>query len=275
VLVFTSITAEVLKLNAIAVSWQIQDTDEDISNFHFTVTKSFSPGGPFEPISQPLVNLFSFMDTAEQMKSNWRKIYYRVSAKDVITGQVLLSDIADLTSPADFVVLEIRRREDLYLRRYVGVRAAVFIQKTWGRRCGSCWDQRKQRVSKSTCRTCFNTGYDGGYFPQVNQFVNFSPSPELVQLLETGERQQNNTNLWLGNYPLLSPRDMIVEFPSKKHWRVVTVGKTEHKRAVLRQIAQIVEITRSDVEYDVPVNDFPVPPDPFIGFYPPTGSGLL
>ena len=84
--------------------------------------------------------------------------------------------------------------------------------------------------------------------------------------------------MWLSHFPLLSPRDMIVEFPlhsEQRRWRVVTVGKTERLRATSRQIAQVTEINRTDIEYLVQVDKFVPPAEKFIGFRPPDGSGLL
>lgn len=272
---FTSVEAEIIKLDRILVSWKIEATDEDLSKFRFRVERSNSPGGPFEPITDELVNVFLFTDVTKQMKSKWRKFYYKISVRNVETEETTESEVADLDSKPDFFLLEIRRRHDLYLRRFVGIRAAILVAKTFGQRCADCYDPVKQRQKSSSCQTCFSTGYVGGYFSQINTLVNFSPSPELVQILETGERQPNQVNMWMNFFPRLSPRDMIVEFPEQRRWRVATVGKTERLRATSRQIATVVEINRSDVEWSVPVEKFVAPEDVFLGFRPPDGSGLL
>lgn len=267
--------AKILRLNEILLSWSIAPTEEDLGNFRFDLGRSNSPGGPFEPISSPLVNVFQFIDVAEQMKSNWRKLYWQLTVTDTVGGAEKKSPVISTEGKPDFFLLEIRRRNDLYLKRYVGVPAAVLIRKTFGQRCAQCFDNIKQREKISKCFTCFGSGFVGGYFPQVNGMVNFSPSPEMVQLIETGERQPNQTNLWLSYYPEISARDMIVEFPEQRRWRVVTVGKTERLRVTSRQIAQVVEINRSDVEYLVPVNEVVPKKETFLGFRPPDGSGLL
>ncbi len=274
-LTITSVEAEIIRLNRILVSWEIESTDEDLSKFRFRVGRSNSPGGPFAFITDELVNVFLFTDVTKQMKSKWRKFYYKIFVRDVETEETTASEVADLDSRPDFFLLEIRRRHDLYLERFVGIRAAILIAKTFGQRCADCFDAVKQRQRSSSCQTCFNTGYVGGYFSQVNAFVNFSPSPELVQILETGERQPNQVNMWMNYFPRLSPRDMIVEFPEQRRWRIATVGKTERLRATSRQIATVVEINRSDVEWKVPVEEFVAPEDVFLGFRPPDGSGLL
>lgn len=267
-------TAKILRLNEILLSWSIADTTEDIGLFRFSVGRSNSPAGPFEAISPDLVNVFQFVDLAQQMKSNTRKFYWQLTITDV-RGGVVKSEPASLEGAPDFFLLEIRKRNDLYLRRYVGLPAAVFIRRTFGQRCPKCFDSLKQREKISSCLVCFGSGYVGGYYPQINTRVNFSPSPEMVQLLETGETQANQSQLWLSNYPELSPRDMIVEFPEMKRWRVVTVGKTERLRATSRQIASVKEITRSDIEYQFPVTEYVPARETFVGFRPPDGSGLL
>lgn len=270
-----SLKAKIERLNVIAVSWEIKDTDDDLGAFHFTLGRSNSPGGPFESIAGTMTNVYQFFDKTQQMKSNYRKFYYRLTITDSRTQEKLQSQVVAPEAQPDFFLLEIRRRNDLYLRRFVGVPSAILIAKTFGQRCKTCWDTVKMRQRSSNCRTCFNIGYVGGYFPQINTYTNFSPNPELVQLLETGEMDTNNTNMWMSSFPLLSPRDIIVEFPLNKRWRVVTVGKTERLRATSRQIAQVVEVNRNDVEYLLPVSEFVPPEDKFLGFKPANGSGLL
>lgn len=275
---FRAVDAEILRLNLILVTWSIKETDENVGDFRFTVLRSNSPEGPFITISPEFTNEFRFFDRTEQMKSNYRKFYYKVRIRDTRDGSTKDSEVVGLDSKPDLFLLEIRRRNDLYLRRFVGIPAAVLIAKTFGNRCGECWDQIKNRQRSSQCRVCFNTGFVGGYFKQIDTFVNFNPNPELVQMLETGETHPVQTNMWMSSFPILSPRDMIVEFPvraEQRRWRVVTVGKTERLRATSRQIAGVTEINRNDIEYQFTVDKFLPPPDRFLGFRPPNGSALL
>jgi len=275
VLELKTFTAQILRLNLIQIAWKIKDTDENIANFRFILGRSNSPGGPFDDITGQLINIFQFFDKHTQMKSNWRKVYYQLRVLDVRSGSEVLSEVVGLDAPPDFFLLEIRRRNDLYLRRFVGIRAAILVAKSFGQKCPECWDQIQQRVRKSSCNRCFGSGYLGGFFPQVNAFVNFSPAPELVQIADLGERQPHQTDVWLSNFPELSPRDIIVEFPEQRRWRVVSVGRTQRLRATSRQLARVVEVNRNDIEWTFPVEEFVPPEDPFLGFFPSNGSGLL
>lgn len=274
-LTLRSLTAKILSLNEILVQWTIDSTDEDISKFRFTLGRSNSPAGPFEPIATQLVNVFRFLDLTEQMKSNWRKFYYQLIITDIRDSSTLESPIASVTGSTDLFLIEIRRRHDLYLRRYVGVPVGILIARTFGQRCGECWDQVKSRVTKSSCLTCYSTGFVGGYFPQINIALGVNPGPELVALLEQGEQQPSQTNFWTSSYPELSPRDIIVEFREQKRWRINTLGKTERLRVRSRQIFSVREINRNDVEYEIPITPWEFPAETFVGFMPPDGSGLL
>lgn len=265
----------VLALNRILIQWSIDSTDDDLSKFRFTLKRSNSPEGPFDRIAPDFTNVFQFIDETEQMKSNWRKIYYSLTVTDVRNQETLLSPVASPEDLPDAFLLEIRRRNDLYLRRFVGVPAGILIQKTFGQRCGSCYDQIKSRLKSSKCLACYGAGFLGGYFPQINFPLASSPSPELVAILETGEKQPNQTNFWTGFYPAISPRDIIVEFRDQHRWRVVTVGKTERLRVRSRQIMSVVEINRNDVEYEIPITPWEFPKETFLGFRQPDGSGLL
>lgn len=274
-LTFRSVKVTVLSLNQILVQWAIEPTDDDLSKFRFTLGRSNSPEGPFERIAPDFINTFQFVDETIQMRSAWRKFYYRIRITDVRNSATLDSLVVTQEDLPDAFLLEIRQRTDLYLLRYVGVPAGVLIQKTFGQRCGQCWDATKSRVKSSGCMSCFGVGFLGGYFPQINFALASSPSPELVAILETGEKQPNQTNFWTGFYPAISPRDIIVEFRDQRRWRVVTVGKTERLRTRSRQIMSVVEINRNDVEYKIPITPWEFTKETFLGFRQPDGSGLL
>ena len=131
---FRETSAEVIRLDLVLVKWVIRNTDEDESKIRYTVRKSYSPGGPFEAITGPLVSTFMFFDQARQQKSNWRKPYYSILATNVVTGDTVESPVASLAADPDLFLLEIRRRQnEIYLKRFVGIPASVFIAKTFAR----------------------------------------------------------------------------------------------------------------------------------------------
>ena len=121
----------------------------------------------------------------------------------------------------------------------------------------------------------------GGYFPQINGWINLTEPADIARVTGMGEIHPHETTFWTGHYPKLSPRDIIVEQMNKR-WRVVDVSYTEKRRVIVHQIVRVTEIGRGDIEYQLPVEDIVIPPDPsgFLGFYPessetPEGSGLL
>jgi hypothetical protein len=131
---------------------------------------------------------------------------------------------------------------------------------------------------------CFGTTFMGGYYDQIDVFVDVNPSPNVVQVSNFGKLEVNSTVMFMSNFPLAKPNDLIVE-PTNRRWRVVQVNTVTEKRYIVQQYLQVEEVERSDSEYGAPVDlDLKHPPEDFVGFFPkrfspkevPTeGSGLL
>lgn len=276
-IVLNSLTVGSFSLNFLRVSWTIEDTDEDLSKFRFKVVRSGSPEGDFDTIRENLVNEFEIFDRTVNLHSKWRKFFYKVIAEDVTTGETAEIGPETVEEPrgADFVLLEIRRRnEEILLPRFVGTRVAFFVAKTFGQRCQECWDTIKQRQRSSRCLTCFNVGFVGGYFKQINGWLNMTPPDDVARVEEIGETHPSQTTVWTGHFPTLSPRDVIVE-QTNKRWRVVDANFTEKRRVTGHQVIRLVEINKGDIEQELPVGDIVIPSDVFLGFFPEEGSGLL
>jgi hypothetical protein len=270
----TNIRARFIKINNIEISWQITPTTEDISPYRIVVYRSFSPEGPFSRVSDPITaNTILFIDKDRITGSRWRKIYYQLTVENIVTGESEAYAVVGLEPERNLHLLEIIRRNDLYLQRYIGIPSAIKIKKTWGQRC-DCYDERLHRKTNSSCKKCFNTGFVDGYFDQIHAYVNYSPSQEAVQIAEWTQ-QPNSVSCWLSNYPLVSPGDIFIDFKTHTRWRVANKARTGIQLATSRQICQIVEINRSDIEWDIPFTDWSGVDDVFLGFYAPYGSGLL
>jgi hypothetical protein len=236
------------------VQWETGQTDEDLDSIEITVYRSNSPDGEFIQVSQPLFNIFDYIDRDVNLFSKHRKFWYKVRARNVTTDRTVEIGPAILEAVPDLIGLEEIRRNNLVLKRFTGSESAVFLRRTYGQHCGSCWDYAKSRKTRSNCRECFNTGFEYGFYSQVNAYVNFNPSAEDVQLLEPGKIQPENTVGWMSNFPLMSPEDVIVEVTNER-WRVVRVKPTMKQRHVIRQILELAQIRKSDIEYDIPVSD--------------------
>lgn len=299
-LVVDKVSVRPLTVTSAEVIWEIVPTEEPLIYTRFHVLRGESPEGPYVDVSGPLVNQFTFVDHVN-LKKKFSSVSWRIRADHVPTG---ISVIYPNGNPSesfifhpnldrasiegdfdqDFFALEIVRRNNLLLRRYTGRLLAYFPVRTQGPRCAACWDNIKKRINRSNCSECYGTSFQGGYFDQINVFIDINPSPNLVQLANFGKIEVNTTVLFMSNFPTAKPNDLIVE-PTNRRWRVVQVNSVTHKRYTVQQYLQVEEIEKSDPEFLLPVDmDLEHPPEDFVGFYPkkyspkavPTeGSALL
>lgn len=169
---------------------------------------------------------------------------------------VSISDVQTHRTDPDLIALEIVRRHALLLRRFNGISVFSFIAKTFGQRC-RCFDFVKQRVTSSRCLDCFNTGFTGGYFSGIPGYMAFEITSEMKQAaVAWGELEDDQTTAWTVNYPLLSPRDMIVESDSRRRWRVEAIQEIHQKGYVIMQILRLARIDKGDIESEVELGDF-------------------
>jgi hypothetical protein len=289
-----------LTVKAAEVSWTIVPSDEPLVNSRFHILRSESPNGKYTDISGPIVNTFSYIDQVN-LKSKLNEIGWRIRVDHLPSG---LSEIYPKGTPdesfilhpeldkvsmldgygPDFVALEIVRRNNLLLRRFTG-RLVAYCPVRWqGPRCALCWDNQKKRSNSSSCTECYGTTFQGGYYDPIHVFVDVNPSPNVLQLSTFGKMEINNTVLFMSNFPLAKPNDLIVERGNRR-WRVVQVNVITEKRYTVQQYLQVEEIEKSDAEFLFPVDlDLEAPPEDFVGFFPKKnspkavqteGSGLL
>ena len=266
---FTSISVQGFEIDALTISWAVEPVDPltfSSADVEYRVFRSNSPNGPFDRLTQaPLVDTFSFQDTSLNRRSLWRKFYYKVEATHVPSGWggesiVHRSEVNETKAVQMLEALEIVRRERLLLKGvgntpgFVGTPCAVFIRRTFGQRCAACVNPILKRGSLDKCTRCFNTRYVGGFFSAIPQHFNFSPSSQILQVVNWGEAQPSETDCWTTNFPLLSAGDVVIE-QTNRRWKIERMHPTARLRVPVRQICRLTEIVRSDVEYMIPVSE--------------------
>lgn len=299
-LVVNRINVRPLTVTSAEITWSIEPTDEPLVYSRFHVLRSESPEGPYIDVSGPVANSFTYLDKVN-LKSKLNDIAWRIRVDHLPTGISVtypngVPDESFVMHPnldraaftedygATFVALEVVRRNNLYLRRYTGRVVSFCTVKYQGRRCSLCFDNLKKRSSNSQCTECYGTTFEGGYYDPIHVFADLSPSPNIVQMATFGKMEVNQTAMFMSNFPIAKPNDMIVE-RSNRRWRVIQVNTVTEKRYTLQQYLQVEEIEKSDAEYLFPVDlDLKSPPEDFIGFFPKQfspravqveGSGLL
>ena len=233
------------------VSWELEDTSEDVLDYTFQVLRSESPEGPFEALSVAFQDQYLFIDNTLVTGHRWRKYFYKIRITNVPSGNIKDFGPASKDPEADLIALELRRHMQLLFQEFAGRRCWVLPARTFGQRC-SCWNPTLRARRQSGCRLCFDTSFVRGYLSPIESWVQMDPSSKTEQNTNVGAMQQSNTTARLSWYPPLKPRDLIIE-PENRRWRVVQVNQTEQGRAVVHQEVQLHEIPPKDIEHAVPL----------------------
>lgn len=251
---FRGVQVQTYSLEFLIISWQIAPINRDLNDFTFSVFRSQGQDpSDFVLVKGGLKSTFTWKDPNANQRSRHRKWFYKIRATDDGNSQFIESKIESNPEIRDRTAVSIIRRNDMLLRTKVGVPAFVVSEITSGQRCETCWDEVKQRVTKANCPNCFNTGFLKGFLTPILADINFSPSPKQVQIMKFGELQPNQTAAWMGPFPEVKPRDIIVEEGVGTRWRVVNTSATRKRRLIIHQNLLLKEINRSDVEWDLPI----------------------
>ena len=241
-----------LDIDVNVLTWELEDTSEDIFDYTFQVQRSESPSGPFDLSSKPFQDKFSFTDNTLTSGHRWRKYWYQLLVTRVPTGDKDTFGPVTRDPDADLIALELRRHMQLLFREFAGRRCWVMPVRTFGQRC-SCYNTTLKNRTRSGCALCFDTGFVRGYLSPIESWVQMDPSAKSEQNTNVGAQQQSNTTARLVWYPPLKPRDLIIE-PENRRWRVIQVNQTEQGRAAVHQEVQLHEVPPKDIEFKIPLN---------------------
>lgn len=232
--------------------WEIADTTEDVLDYTFSVERSESPEGPFDPISGEFSDTYIFRDALVQPYRRWRQLWYRLRVKHKDGGYKHTDPVTQEPEPT-LETKEMRRAVTLLLKKGIGRIVWVFPIRTFGQKCPSCWDNLQQKTITSKCESCYNTGYARGFMDPIATYAQFDPSGKSVSHGPTVQTEQQNTTVLTPYYPPLKPKDVIVE-PENRRWRVVSINESSRFRAPIRQRSVVHEVPKSDIEFKLPIN---------------------
>ncbi len=240
------------------IRWYINDTQEDLDNYVFSVYKSLSPDSEFEKINEEDIRDFEyqyFIPTYLNSSVHW---YFKVEAKNLLTNETKMSDVfgsAYFVEPdcvADSIIYQFE-----YFLEYILNRPPIklLIRRRTGTRCNVCWDDEAKEVTRSQCTTCYNTSYTGGYMPPRDLRISFT-EPGFIEKVDLGDIkdvQQNVTTAWASTYPLILPKDIIVDEFNRRFIVIQAQPTTKDGRIYLRQVLQLQLIPPTDVIYKFPI----------------------
>jgi hypothetical protein len=230
----------------------------------FNIYRCETESGPFTRLNQTPINSNHFADTSTMEFSKFNKDYYIVEA--ILPGGATLQSSAISienvrSTPIQLKALDIQRREWILLSKFNGAKTLAFRRKTYGKRCSLCWNPDTERVMRDNCPNCLGTSFDGGYFPAYETFVNYDPTPNALILEYFGKSEPNQIPAWTIGVPELNSFDVLVRLPDWKVYRIAQINATELQTVPVRQIMQLIELSKETVEYQLIQKDstaFPV-----------------
>lgn len=248
----TKLYARSFDLDNVDIFWELESFHGNIHRYEFTVLRSESSFGPWEPISPVFEDAYYFRDTSTPRGHKWRSIFYLLRVRDKESDEIEDFGPTAQQGEPDLIALEINRQEDLLFREFVGRLTFVFPIRTFGAYC-ICFDRITGRRTKSNCLNCYDTGYFGGYLTPIACYIQMDPSGQQATPTPYREKQENKTTARLISFPQLKPKDILIEAENVR-WRVESVTSTQRLRSVVHQELTLKQIDIGDVEYKLPVN---------------------
>jgi hypothetical protein len=178
------------------------------------------------------------------------------------------------TSRAVYVGMEfdgihavIKEAENLLYDMLDGEPAYVIKKKSTGIRCTNCWSPDRQQRTLSHCPVCKGSGFIDGYYKPISIQIAFDSTPRKSDSQKNFEDVYTTMRARTSNYPIIRPKDIIVNADQFKRYVVTYVETTklprhaqptgEHRLSgqnyVISQLLSLQELNPDDNEYQIPI----------------------
>ena len=193
-----------------------------------------------------------------------------INSGDLVDG--FFSDMVWIGMYKDGVHETIKHAEDTLYTMYHGEPCMVIKRKSFGARCPVCWSNERRQVTKSHCDTCHGTGFVIGYYQPILVQITFDSDPRKADGQKEWENVFDTKRARLCNYPLLRPKDLIVNTNDYKRYVITHVETTKlpklsesavvlsKQNYILSQLLTLEELNPDDNEYFLDVDGIPEVP---------------
>lgn len=242
------------------LTWSFVPTLERLENYRVAVYRSLDPNDGFVTLA-PAVNAlqYVFIDTDPPELSKWATMYYRLAVYqvDAAGAEVPLTRVESKPrrvnqqyTPESLLLIEARQRHFKHLR--IGRDSLIYRRRSSGQACPACWDAIEQRTTRQECPVCYGTGRLGGYYAPNRVLIQFQPA---IRANRVGSAIMEHVyvDAAMGHFPLVSPRDVVLEIYAGKWYLVNQVRVKEHLRTVVMQQLTLKELDPQSKEQDLPI----------------------
>jgi len=239
------------------IQWTVEDKDGVFLSAD--ILRATSPGGPYQTLQVEVAsNVFFYQDSEADLMGLSTKYWYIIRANNVNNAEdYALSEAKtveyEIAGYRGKIARKARRDLKVALERLNGVKIIILKKKRFGTRCLRCFNHVTKDTVYSNCNTCYGTSYDGGYHDPIYTFGKLDPAPVQTSLGTSGVSETAITGLTIVDYPAVDSGDVVVEAHTNRRFKVQRKMTTESSRVVVHQDLQVSELSRSAVEYTIPL----------------------
>ncbi len=258
------------------LQWVIEEPSES-GTFTFTVERAGGPLGAWEPVLTPTPAQYAVLDdlrtsrdsetrTSANMLTLNQRLFYRVSC--TTPSGAILRDIQELdvlsgNTPADLKVAQLRRKARLDFaraQRYPGTPILILKRRWWGETCVRCRDPRTKALVRSDCKTCWGTGFVGGYWNPVEVRGRRSVANVASQITPEGKSDSAEAKFWLPETPQVERDDVLILLNEGRRYRVDQQVQTEMQLQGVHQVVNALTLASDHLLYRMPYDTQAIAP---------------
>ena len=288
------------KENTFFMEWDMRITDppESIDDYKFQIFWSFDSDSGFLAVADEAGDFIEIdgaigplLYTHNHIQYDFNKdSYYKIKAIEKTNlSHEFFSDTTFIGMYNDGIHEVVKHAEQTLYQHYYGEPCIIIKRKSFGARCPTCWSPSRQQCIISHCDACQGTGFVTGYYQPIEMQISFDSDPRKDDLQRDWQNTFDTKRGRLSNYPLLRPKDLIINKDDYKRYVVTHVETTKlpmqstskvrlsKQNYILSQILTLDEITTDDAEYNIDIDNIPYVPQsdeggtgsPVIPHHPP------
>lgn len=116
-------------------------------------------------------------------------------------------------------------------------------------------------MAGDTTNGAFGTRFQGGFVTVANIKWRFIPTTQRLSREEMGLTATRTPTIWVVDFPIMQPRDIIVR-QNNERYRVVVIRPQSLGGKITRQVAELEYLEPQDIIYSYPVPEFVNPNTP-------------
>jgi hypothetical protein len=283
---FSKVEVIKTKENYFFLEWDVYSDNPDdipaetVDDFQFKIYWSFDPASGFIAIQDEdgdditidgAIGPLAYTHPYAQYDFN-KDRYYKIKMINKDDQSVVtFSEMVYIGRYKDGIHEVIKYNESLLYNNYHGEPSVIVKRKSTGARCTECWSSARQQRTKSHCETCNGTGFVTGYYQPIKAQISFDSDPKATDPGKTGESVFDSKRCRLSNYPIVRPKDLIINLDDYKRYVIVRVETTKlpnlskdkqtlsRQNYIISQIVTLEELNTDDDEYRMDIDNIPQP----------------